>query len=90
MTDRLAALIAEIERVPDPSTRAAVQELVRLVLDLHGEALARVLELVGDANEDLLRRIATDDVLRPVYELHDLAPPQPASTPVTFLPRRTG
>jgi hypothetical protein len=93
VTDRLAELVARLERVPDPEARAAAQELMRLVLDLHGEALTHIFELVAASDGDAsaaLRAIASDERLRPVLELHDLVAPGPASSaPVTLLPTRS-
>jgi hypothetical protein len=94
VTDRLAELVASIERLPDPEVRSAVQELMALVLDMHGEALSRVLEIVAECDGDAaqaLRSVSADAVLRPVLELHGLAPAaaaDPTSAPVTLLPTR--
>jgi hypothetical protein len=93
VSDRLAELVTSLERVPDADVRATVQELVAAVLDLHGEALTRVLEIVAASDGDAgaaLRAIAADTTLRPVLELHGLvAQEPPAGTPVTLLPTRT-
>jgi hypothetical protein len=92
-TDRLAELVAQLERVPDPVARSAAQDLVRLLLDLHGEALTHIFELVAASDGDAaatLGSIATDESLRPVLELHDLVrvSTDATSTPVTLLPTR--
>ena len=90
--DRLAELVASLERIPDAEMRQTVQELVTLVVDMHGEALARVLEIVAGSDGDAgaaLRAIATDPAVRPVLELQGLAPEEPAVTPVTLLPTRS-
>ena len=39
-------LLQEIEASADPNLRAAAQELVQLVMDLHGAGLERMLELI--------------------------------------------
>jgi hypothetical protein len=93
---RIAELVAQLERVADADVRTTVQELMALVLDGHGEALARVLELVAASDGDAgaaLRSVAADPGLRPVLELHGLVPPptpavEPADSPVTLLPTR--
>jgi hypothetical protein len=92
MTDRLSELIASVERLPDADVRATVQELMTLVVDMHGEAFGRVLEIIAGSDGDAavaLRAIATDETLRPVLELHRLVAEEPAGTPVTLLPTRT-
>jgi hypothetical protein len=91
MSDRMAELVAALERVPDGEARTLASELMGLVLDMHGEAVGRLLELVAAADGDAaaaLRGIAGDDVVRPVLELHGLVPPAEAeSAPVTFVRR---
>ena len=93
---RIGELVAELERASDPAVRAAAQELMTLVLDMHGEALSRVMEIVAGADGDAggaLRAIASDAILAPVLELHGMAPPAPAPdpnvAPVTLLPTRS-
>src|SRR5579863_7200154 len=55
-----------------------VEELLSTVLDLHGEALSRMLDVLGprgDAAADrLLERIAGDDLIKGVLLLHGLHP----------------
>ena len=38
-------LVGELQQLPDPASRALVEELLSTVLDLHGEALSRMLEV---------------------------------------------
>ena len=88
----MAELVAALERVPDGEARRLARELMGLVLDLHGEAIARMLELVAASDGDAgaaLRAIAGDESLRSVLELHGLVPPGGAvpSTPVSFVRR---
>jgi hypothetical protein len=93
VTDRLAELVLRVERAPDAAdVRAAAQELMREVLDMHGATLTRVLELVAASDGDAggaLRAIAADPELHAVLELHGLLPEVSSdSTPVTLLPTR--
>jgi hypothetical protein len=46
--DRIEALLQELGRSADPRLRANSEELVRLLMDLYGAALARVLEIIDD------------------------------------------
>src|SRR6202045_2048346 len=71
-------LVGELQQLPDLASRAMVEELLSTVLDLHGEALSRMLDALGDrADPDaarLLRALARDDLVRGVLLLHGLHP----------------
>jgi Fe-S cluster biogenesis protein NfuA len=45
--DRIEELVARLEAAPDASFRADAMALVQLLLDLHRQGLARILELAG-------------------------------------------
>jgi Fe-S cluster biogenesis protein NfuA/nitrite reductase/ring-hydroxylating ferredoxin subunit len=72
------ALVGELQQLPDPASRAVVEELLSTVLDLHGEALSRMLDVAGPrgdpAADRLLERMAADEVIRSVLLLHGLHP----------------
>jgi Fe-S cluster biogenesis protein NfuA/nitrite reductase/ring-hydroxylating ferredoxin subunit len=72
------ALVGELQQLSDPASWARVEELLSTVLDLHGEALSRMLEALGprgDPEADrLLGRMADDDVIKGVLLLHGLHP----------------
>lgn len=72
------ALVGELQQLPDPASRALVEELLSTVLDLHGEALSRMLEAVGPRGEPaadrLIEVMAEDDLIRGVLLLHGLHP----------------
>jgi hypothetical protein len=68
--------VAELERLP-AGPRAAAQEAMRAVLDLHREALARVLGALrerGSLGVALTEHLARDPFLGSVLALHDLHP----------------
>ena len=44
--DRIEGLLQELGTVADPRIRAKAEELVRLLMELYGSALSRVLEIV--------------------------------------------
>ena len=52
VSGRIEALVAELEALEDVSVRSRVEELVRLLLQLHGEGLARMLALVTQPDFD--------------------------------------
>lgn len=64
--ERLLAALAE-----PPQVRARAEELVRNLMELYGEALARVVGLLDDEN---VARLAEDDLLASLLILHDLHP----------------
>jgi Fe-S cluster biogenesis protein NfuA/nitrite reductase/ring-hydroxylating ferredoxin subunit len=72
------ALVGELQRLPDTASVAMVEELLSTVLDLHGEALSRMLDSLGprgaEDTDRLLKRMADDDVIRGVLLLHGLHP----------------
>src|ERR1700687_4366162 len=73
---RVDALVGELQQLPDLASRAMVEELLSTVLDLHGEALSRMLAALGPRGEPaadrLLEGMAADDLIRVVLLLHGL------------------
>src|SRR5271154_7596249 len=70
-------LLGEIESAADPSLRSSVQELVQLVMDLHGAGIERMLELVraaGDAGETITQKLGRDDLVASLLVLYGLHP----------------
>src|ERR1700758_2407177 len=43
---RIGSLVQELETIADPAARARSKELVQLLLDLHGAALERMMDIV--------------------------------------------
>src|SRR5262249_60524114 len=62
--------------VADPRVRAKAEELVRLLMELYGSALARILETVDntDSADAIFDRLATDDLVASLLVLHGLHP----------------
>lgn len=75
-TRRVEELVFALDALPDPAAATAARELVQLVLELHGSALNRMMEVVaGDANGGaLLARLGDDEGVRGVLLLHGLHP----------------
>jgi Fe-S cluster biogenesis protein NfuA/nitrite reductase/ring-hydroxylating ferredoxin subunit len=74
--DRIEGLLQELGSVADPRVRANAEELVRLLMELYGSGLARILEIVdatGSANE-IFDRLAADDLVASLLVLHGLHP----------------
>ena len=76
------ALVGELQQLPDLASRALVEELLSTVLELHGEALSRMLFVLGPrgepATDRLLELMAADDVIRGVLAAPRTAPARPA------------
>ncbi|MEU0967411.1 NifU family protein [Streptomyces sp. NPDC005917] len=70
---RLDTLLEELASVPGPTGGSAV-EAVRLLTEVYGEALARVLDR---ADEPLAERLADDELLDHLLVLHDIHPESP-------------
>lgn len=70
-------LLGEIDRDAEPNLRSAVQQLLRLVMDLHGGGLERMLELIrqtGDGGAGLIEKLAGDELVESLLVLHGLHP----------------
>lgn len=70
--ERVEELLAELQERADADTVRLVEELVRVLLTLYGEALGRVLDLAGDG--PTLSRLSADPLLSALLVLHDLHP----------------
>ncbi|WP_181803716.1 NifU family protein [Streptomyces shenzhenensis] len=70
---RLDALLESLESVPGPAGGSAV-EAVRLLTEVYGEALARVLD---HADPQVVRHLADDELLDHLMVLHDIHPDPP-------------
>jgi Fe-S cluster biogenesis protein NfuA len=73
---RVERLLGEIESSAGPPTWARVEELVRALLELQREGLARVLELVsvGGEGSATLSALADDELVSSLLLLHGLHP----------------
>jgi Fe-S cluster biogenesis protein NfuA/nitrite reductase/ring-hydroxylating ferredoxin subunit len=71
LVERIVRLTAELERVPDPATRRLAEDLSAAVLELHTEAIERLLELL---DEDERWQAAKDPAIGGLLLIHDLHP----------------
>ena len=69
--EKVEELLDRVRATAGPDVTDAVEELVRVLLELYGTALDRVLDLAGD---DAVRRLATDPLVSALLVLHDLHP----------------
>jgi len=74
---RIGGLVQEVESISDPAVRSATRNLVQSLMDLHGAALARALEIVADAGEpgmSIIDRLGRDSLVSSVLILYGLHP----------------
>lgn len=78
MGDRIETLLDEINAQADPAARAKAEELVRLLMELYGAGLRRLLEIVdqegGEIADRLFDRVAGDNLVASLLLLHGLHP----------------
>ena len=75
LLERVEQLTAAIDAAADPFVRGTVDELVTAILELYGEGLTRIVEMVSEqGDESLLRLLAGDPVIGSLMLIHDLYP----------------
>src|SRR5258708_6516551 len=70
-------LLGDLEAAADPNLRTTVQELMQLVMELHGAGLERILELIvasSDAGASLIQKLGRDELVSSLLVLHGLHP----------------
>jgi Fe-S cluster biogenesis protein NfuA len=72
--DRIERLLDDLRTTADPRACATAEELLRLVTELYGAALARVMELVGGDAPTLAGRLADDELIASLLLVHGLHP----------------
>ena len=70
--DRIQQLLDELQSSTDENAWLRVEEVVRLVTELYGAGLARILDLAAD--DALVNRLAGDDLVASLLLIHDLHP----------------
>lgn len=74
---RIGGLVQEIESIADPAVRTATKNLVQSLMDLHGAAFEKALEIVAEAGEPgmaLIDRLGRDSLVSSVLILYGLHP----------------
>ncbi len=74
---RIAELVHRIDAVTDSGVRGQSRELLEAVMDLHGEALDRVLQRLrgaAEAGAEILESLSADPVVASVLLLYGLHP----------------
>jgi len=74
---RIGELVQEMEAIADPAVRAAAKEMVQSLMDLHGAALEKALEIVADVGDPglaIIDRLGRDSLVSSVLILYGLHP----------------
>jgi Fe-S cluster biogenesis protein NfuA len=72
---RLEQLLGQVGQMPDPAARATLQEIIQGVMEFHGAAIARLLEIVGPRlPAGILEDAGRDDLVSSLLALYDLHP----------------
>jgi hypothetical protein len=73
---RMETLLGEIEALKDPHARSKAAEVVGFLLDLYGDNLARMMEVVaeGEDRERAFEVFAGDELVSHLLLLHGLHP----------------
>jgi Fe-S cluster biogenesis protein NfuA len=76
--DRIEALLGDIAQLGDAQVRTKAEELVRLLMELYGGGLARLLEIVdetgGSAADAVFEGLGADPLVASLLLLHGLHP----------------
>ncbi|HEY8371271.1 MAG TPA: nitrogen fixation protein NifU [Pseudonocardiaceae bacterium] len=70
-------LLERVEALPDEEGRVLAVELARALLDLYGEALARITTLVAQTDPAVGDRLVEDELVTHLLLLHGLHPDTP-------------
>ena len=75
-SERVEELVCRIEDSGDPATRALAQELLQAVIELHGVALDRIMQRIGELPQagSALESLAADPLVSGVLSLHGIHP----------------
>jgi Fe-S cluster biogenesis protein NfuA/nitrite reductase/ring-hydroxylating ferredoxin subunit len=73
---RIETLLGEIETLADPNARSKAAEMAQVLLELYGEGLARMMEVVaqGEEGERAFEAFAEDELVSHLLLLHGLHP----------------
>jgi Fe-S cluster biogenesis protein NfuA len=74
---RIGGLVQEIESIADPAVRASTKNLVQSIMDLHGAALEKTLDIVAEAGEpgiNIIDHLGHDPLVSSVLILYGLHP----------------
>jgi len=74
---RIDGLVQHLDSTADPASRVAAKELVQSLMDLHGGAIERILEIVSKAGESgagIIKSLGRDELVSSLLILYELHP----------------
>jgi Fe-S cluster biogenesis protein NfuA len=74
---RIGGLVQDLDSIIDPAARASARELVQLLMDLHGTALERIMEIVfesGESGPQVIDELGQDQLVNSLLVLYGLHP----------------
>jgi Fe-S cluster biogenesis protein NfuA/nitrite reductase/ring-hydroxylating ferredoxin subunit len=77
VAERVGVLLDEIATIADPRLTERTEDLVRLLMQLYGAGIERILELADEAGVlegDLLDQLVADELVSSLLVVHDLHP----------------
>jgi Fe-S cluster biogenesis protein NfuA len=75
--EQIEELVQRIEDLPDPDARSSALALVQALMDFHGEALDRLMEIVAGQGEQgylIFNKFSTDELISNLLLLYGLHP----------------
>jgi Fe-S cluster biogenesis protein NfuA len=75
--EQIEELVQRIEDLPDPHARTSALALVQALMDFHGEALDRLMEIVasqGEAGYSIFNKFSADELVSNLLLLYSLHP----------------
>ena len=74
---RISSLVNELDSIVDPAARSAAKQLLQLLMELHGAALERMLEVTfasGEPGKSLIDQFGRDALVSSLLVLYGLHP----------------
>ena len=74
---RISSLVNELDAIVDPAARSAAKQLIQLLMELHGTALERMLEVTfacGEPGKSLIDQFGRDSLVSSLLVLYGLHP----------------
>ncbi len=72
--DRIEQLLDELRGSADPRSYRRAEELLRIVTELYGAGLARIVEIAGERSPGLMEALVEDDLVASLLLVHELHP----------------
>lgn len=74
---KIGALVEELETIADPAARSSARQLMQLVMEFHGAAIDRILEILANGGEPgmaFIEQLGRDPMVSSLLVLYGLHP----------------